>query len=220
MVSYKINSDITLLNSLAIFIFFGIFVLYKEVMNKKFLFAFIVICFGAIYRLMPHPHNFTPVGAMALIGGMYLGRKKLALIIPVVILFLSDFILNNTINRIFFEEQTGLIVWSEYMTYNYIAILLTVFIGFALTKSSTFNKIIGGSLATSIVFFVVTNFGSWLTMPFYTKDFAGLTSSYAAGVPFFANTLMSDALFIGLFVLSIEFAFKYATNSKTQSIGA
>lgn len=189
-------------------------------MNKKVLFAIIVICFGAIYRLMPHPHNFTPVGAMALMGGMYLGKKYLALIIPVLVLLFSDFILNNTVNRIFFEEHSGLVLWADYMTFNYIAIILTVGIGYILTRSSILNKIIGGSLATSIVFFVVTNFGSWITIPAYSKDISGLMTSYAAGVPFFANTLMSDVLFISLFIFCIELSSKYISRPSTSQINA
>ena len=179
-------------------------------MNKKIAFASILICVGAIFRLIPHPSNFTPVAAMALLGGFYFSKKYLAFLVPVLALLVSDFVLNNTVNRIFFEDQTGMIVWADFMTFTYMAIALTVVIGFALSKTSLAGKIAGGSLVASILFFVVTNFGSWLTSGLYPKNFTGLLACYTAGVPFFANTLMSNLLFVGLFVFAIEGALKYS----------
>ncbi len=184
-------------------------------MNKKIAFASVLICLGAIFRLIPHPSNFTPVAAMALLGGFYFSKKYLAFLVPVLALLVSDFILNNTVNRIFFEDQIGMVLWADYMTFTYTAIVLTVIIGFALSKTSFAGKVAGGSLAASILFFIVTNFGSWLTASFYPKDFTGLLAAYTAGVPFFANTLMSNLLFVGLFVFAIEGALKYSKKAVT-----
>jgi len=178
-------------------------------MNKKIVFASTLICFGAVFRLIPHPSNFTPVAAMALLGGFYFSKKYLAFIVPIAALLISDLVLNNTINRVFFVDQTGPIIWADYMTYTYLAMFTTVLIGFALSKSSKVTKVAGGSLIASIVFFLVTNFGSWLSQPLYPNNLSGLFASYTAGIPFFANTLISNLLFVGLFVFTIEGAFKY-----------
>ncbi|NNK90138.1 MAG: hypothetical protein HKO89_05970, partial [Saprospiraceae bacterium] len=82
--------------------------------NNFFLVVSLIII-AAIYRLLPHPPNATPVGAMALMGGLYIGRKHLAFILPIVALFLSDLVINNTISRPFLTEQTGFVIFSDYM---------------------------------------------------------------------------------------------------------
>lgn len=193
------------------FIFFVIFVVHKiEEMNKRIAFTGILICLGAIYRLVPHPNNFTPVAAMALLGGFYFSKKYLAFLVPVLALLVSDFILNNTANRIFFEDHTGIVFWADYMTFTYSAIIATVIVGITLTNASKTAKIVGGSLASAVMFFLVTNFGSWLTTAIYPKNLGGLMASYTAGIPFFANTLISNLLFTAIFVFTIERAYTFS----------
>jgi len=179
-------------------------------MNKKFAVASVLICLGAIYRLIPHPHNFTPVAAMALIGGLYVSKKYLAYLVPIMVLFISDLVLNNTVNRVFIEDQTGFIFWAPYMLYTYSAILATVLIGVFMTNSSISGKILGGSLASAVMFFVISNFGTWLSSGIYSKDLSGLFTCFAAGIPFFGNTLLSNLFFVGLFVLTIEWFLKFS----------
>ena len=48
------------------------------------------IAAAAALRLLPHPPNFTPIGAMALFSGAYLGRRGLAFVAPLAALFVSD----------------------------------------------------------------------------------------------------------------------------------
>lgn len=173
--------------------------------NRDFILAFVFIIIGFAYRLIPHhPPNFTPVAAMALVGGMYMNRKVLAIMVPFIALYLSDLILNNTINRGFFTEQTGLILWSKYMFYTYGAMLCTVILGMILSNRSAGIKILAGGLVASVLFFLVTNFGSWLTLPMYPKSSAGLLMSYEAAIPFFQYTLIGNLVFVTIFVGSIE----------------
>ena len=70
----------------------------------------------ALFRLLPHWPNVSPVAAMALFGGAYFADKKMAFIVPFVALFLSDLILglHNT------------------MVFVYAGFALTVAIGFLL----------------------------------------------------------------------------------------
>jgi len=177
--------------------------------NRDFALAVTCLVIGFAYRLIPHhPPNVTPIAAMALVGGLYINRKALAFIFPVGALILSDLVLNNTINRGFFTEQTGMVLWADYMLYTYAALLLTVVIGRYLVKASAGAKIIGGALFSSVAFFLITNFGSWLTLPMYPKSPAGLLLSYEAGVPFFRNTLLGNLVFCVAFIGSIEL-YKY-----------
>lgn len=163
------------------------------------------ILIGFIYRLIPGtPHNFSPIAAMALVGGMYVNRKALAFLMPLVALFASDLILNNTINRVFFTKHTGAVLFADYMLWSYLAFILTVGLGLLLFRQKAMSKILVGSLGASVLFFVLTNFGTWLTAGIYPKTGAGLILCFEAAIPFFQNTLMSNLLFVGIFVGALE----------------
>ena len=164
------------------------------------------ILIGFIYRLIPGtPHNFSPIAAMALTGGLYVSRKSLALLIPLVALFASDLILNNTVGRIFFTKHTGFVLFADYMLWSYLAFALTVGLGILLFRQKAISKILVGSLSATILFFVLTNFGTWLTAGIYPKTAAGLILCFEAAIPFLQNTLMSNLLFVGIFVGTIEY---------------
>ena len=173
--------------------------------QRGFFLALMFIVFGFAYRLIPnHVWNFTPIAAMALVGGLYLKNKKLAFIIPFAALFLSDLILNNTINRVFFTEQTGIVIFDNYMIWTYGAYLLTVLLGVKLIGSRTNTKIFGGTVIASLLFFVLTNFGTFISTGLYPKNLQGLITCFVAALPFFKNTLLGNFLFISVFVFSIE----------------
>jgi len=172
--------------------------------SNKFILILSILVLAGLYRLLPHLNNVTPIGAMALAGGLYLKRKGLMFIIPIAVLYLSDFILNNTIHRAFIPQESGLILWSNYMTYVYGAFALIVVIGLLLKNSSTASKIIGGTLFSSLLFFFLTNGGSWLTGTLYPKTITGLFSALMAGIPFFKGTLLGNIIFIPMFVLFFD----------------
>jgi hypothetical protein len=195
---------------------FYIFLLhiYNEIVamkNKSIAFASVFIIIGAIFRLMPHPPNATPLAAMAFVGGIYISRKYMAFLLPILVLLISDIILNNTINRAFFTDQSGFILFNSYMIWTYLAFALTVLIGLYLHKNGAAQKIIFGTLLSSVAFYIITNFGTWLSSGLYPKDLTGLLTAFGAAVPFFRNTLISNAIFISVFVLAIEglLAFSY-----------
>ena len=72
---------------------------------------------------------------------------------------------------------------------------LVVCIGLLLRRKRTALRIAGAALASSILFFIITNFGVWAFGSLYPKTFAGLVACYAAAIPFFQNTLVGDALY-------------------------
>lgn len=164
-----------------------------------------LILIGFIYRILPlNIPNVSPIAAMALLGGLYLNKKWLAFLVPIVALFASDLILNNTINRVFFAERTGFIVFADYMLWTYAAFALTVVIGFILARSKSMTKILVGGFSASVLFFVVTNFGTWTMGTLYPDNFAGLSACFAAAIPFFRNTLIGNMVFITLTVGAVE----------------
>lgn len=140
------------------------------------------ILLAAALRLVPHPPNFTPIAAMALFGGAYLGRRWLAFAAPLGALLLSDLALG------FYPE----------LAFVYLSTAATVAIGWALAKRRTALGVGLAALACAGLFFVVTNFGVWLVMDYYPKTLAGIAACYVAAIPFFQNTLAGDLFFSAL----------------------
>ena len=136
----------------------------------------------AALRLVPHPPNFTPIGAMALFSGAYLGRRGLAFVAPLAALLLSDLVLG------FYPE----------LVFVYLSVAAIVLIGWAVSKRKTVLRVGAAALASALLFYAVTNFGVWLVMDYYPKTLAGLAACYAAAIPFFQNSLAGDLFFSGL----------------------
>lgn len=153
-----------------------------------------LIIVSALYRLFPHPYNFAPITGMALLAGSYLKSKKVfAILIPLIALFVSDVILNNTLYRAFYDID-GFILFRPYMIATYFSLICIVLVGSVVNKLKFFH-ILGASLFSSVLFFVITNFSSWLEIAIYPKNLAGLTECFIAGLPFFPFTVLGDLVF-------------------------
>ena len=151
--------------------------------NKVRLLALIVAIFAAAaMRLLPHPPNFSPIAAMALFSGAYLPKRSIAFLAPIAALLLSDLFLG------FYPE----------VIFVYLSVAATVLIGWALSRRKTAVRIGAAALASSLLFYLVTNFGVWLVMDYYPKTAAGLVACYVAAIPFFQNTLAGDLFFTAL----------------------
>lgn len=148
----------------------------------------VLIGFAALARLIPHPPNFTPVGAMALFGGACLADRRLALLLPLAALFLSDLFI-------------GLHVLIPVV---YGSFALNVLLGRWLRSRRTVANTAAVTLAGSIQFFVVTNFACWLL--YYPHTVEGFAACYVAAVPFFQNTLLGDAVFATALFGALAFA--------------
>lgn len=154
---------------------------------------FLIISVAAILRLLPHPPNIAPIAAMALFGGVYL-NKKYALIIPILALFISDLFIG--------------FYGAPMMSFVYGSFLLTGCIGIFLKSHKNPSMIISAALFSSLLFYMVTNFGVWLTTPLYPKTLSGLLNCYTMAIPFFRNTIIGDLLYTGVFFASYEMALK------------
>ncbi|MCB0616429.1 MAG: hypothetical protein KDC75_24085, partial [Phaeodactylibacter sp.] len=71
-------------------------------------------------------------------------------------------------------------------------------LGFVLLRQVKVSSLLAASLAASVLFFLVTNFGAWMADPRYPKTIAGLMAAYGAGIPFFWNTLLGDLFYVGV----------------------
>ena len=151
--------------------------------NHARLFALLsAILTAAALRLVPHPPNFTPIGAMALFSGAYLGRRVLALIAPLAAMLLSDIVLG------FYSG----------MWVNYIAVALIVLVGWVALSRVSVLRVGVASVAGSLLFFLVSNFGVWALSGMYPHTLMGLEACYVAAIPFFQNTVAGDLFYCSL----------------------
>jgi len=154
---------------------------------KKYLHYILPICVILVLsfsRIIPHPSNFTPILAAGIFSGFYFKNFILSFFIVIFSMFLGDIYLG----------------FHSTMFFTYTSLSLAVLIGFFIKKLS-FKEVAFGGLASSVCFFIITNFGFWILSPMYEKSFAGLMQSYIMGIPFFHNTLISTFLYLLLFKL-------------------
>lgn len=159
---------------------------------------FLMVIIAATLRLLPHPPNVAPIAAMALFGGVYL-NKKYALIIPLLALFVSDLFLG--------------FYGAPMMSFVYGSFLLTGCTGIFLKKHKKPMTIITASLFSSLLFYLITNFGVWLVTPLYPKTLSGLLESYLMALPFFRNTIIGDLLYTGIFFGAYEIVARFLNPS-------
>jgi hypothetical protein len=150
---------------------------------------------AALVRLVPHPSNLTPVGALGLYGGARLPLAQ-ALLLPLSLMALTDLLLHYVV-------YPG---YPPFQPWVYASLGVNVFLGRLLRHTESPWKIAVVTLLASLQFFLLTNFGTWLDGPLYPQTFAGLMTCYAAALPFygpnappplgfFGNALLGDLFF-------------------------
>ena len=141
-------------------------------MNRRDLIVLSLLVLAVITRLLPHPPNVTPITAIALFGGCNIKDKNLAFVLPLLCMFLTDLFLGFHMIMPF--------VYLSFMCISYIGI--------------NSEKITNGTIfGSSLLFFLVTNFGVWFFG--YPNTLAGLVSCYTLALPFFVNTIIGDLFF-------------------------
>jgi hypothetical protein len=143
--------------------------------------------------------NFSPLMASALCGALFL-PGLIGLVVPVMALVLSDVMLN---------AHYGAPIFSPQFLWTLPSYLVAVAIGWSLRGRTGLLPVLGGTLATSVFFYVVTNTGSWLGLTAYPQTFAGWVQALTVGLPgypptwtFFRNSLAGDLLFAAFFVVT------------------
>jgi hypothetical protein len=154
----------------------------KNSLSPGFLVITLMIVAAAFVRLIPHPPNFAPIAAMALFGGAYFNKKWAAFIIPLAAMFFTDLLLG-------FHAA----MWAVYLSF-----ALVVLLGMVMIKQKKIGNIFFASVSASVSFFIITNFGVWISTPYYEKTSGGLMACYTAAIPFFHNTLLGDIFFAAI----------------------
>lgn len=157
-------------------------------------FVVLLILLGITWRLMPHLPNFAPIGAIALVTGIVLGWRQSALAV-VVVMAVSDLVIGS---------------YSS-MPWTWLGLGLIGGVGVLARKLPSLWRAPVGALGASSLFFIVSNFGTWLASGMYSHDLAGLVQCYVMALPFFRATLLSDLVFgVVLFAAYEMFIRRYA----------
>jgi hypothetical protein len=156
-----------------------------------------MIALAALSRLLPLPPNFAPIEAMALFGGAYFARRHLAFLVPLLALLASDLALGALRGGTYLAYFTDA-GYLPSLAANYLCTALTVGLAFGLRGRVNGTRVLGYSLAGSVLFFVVSNFAVWVTafvVPGYPACSTGLLPCYVAAIPFFKNTLLGTLFY-------------------------
>lgn len=183
--------------------------------QKTFLFCTALVVFAVVTRIVSIENewfNFASLGAISLFSGVVFKNKPYAILLPLVAFLISDVYVEIT-------KGYGFYGVSQFFVYG--SMLLIVLLGSLMKRVSALN-VLGFSVAGSVLFFLLTNFGTWFAgyfasaqMPaLYPMTFSGLMTCMEMGIPFYRNTLISDVLFSGvLFGAYALFTSVYKTNT-------
>ncbi len=162
--------------------------------------AISLILVGILLRFMPHAYNFTPVAAIALFSGVYL-KRKYAIIVPLVLMAVSDLFIGM--------HNVVIFTWGSF--------ILAALIGILIRKNKSAARILGGSLAASLVFFIVSNFGVWL-MGWYPLNLKGLVDCYVMALPFLRDFTVSTLIYSVLFFSAYELTARLVKETKLAKV--
>ena len=149
--------------------------------------AISLVIIGILIRFIHHAPNFTPVAAIALFGGAYLGKRQ-ALIVPLALMIVSDIFLGL--------HNVVAFTWGGFA--------LVTLLGFWIRQKRSAARVISASIASSVLFYIVFNFGVWL-MGWYPFTAKGLLDCYIMALPFLRDftvaTLVYSAVLFGAYEL-------------------
>ena len=150
----------------------------------------ILILLAALSRMIEHPLNFTPISAMILFGAAHFNKKWQVFLVPLFATLISDLWISGGYFNVW--------IYGSYF--------LIIIFGMMLYKSRvSVSNIIGGAIGSSLIFFIVSNFGVWMH-PLYMKS---LMACYIDAIPFYQNTLAGN-----IFYSTILFGSYYVLQSK------
>lgn len=138
-----------------------------------------MVVLAACARLLPHPWNFTPMIALALFAGSQAGRTVIAALATLSALVLSDAILG-------FDKG----LWIVYAAY-----LVPVLLGRLIRNKPAVTSIASAAVASSLSFFMISNFSTWAIGNTYPHTASGLAACFVAGIPFYQNQALGDAFY-------------------------
>jgi len=155
----------------------------------KYMNIILIVSFSvltAVTRLTPHPPNFTPLLSIAIFCGLIF-KNKWSFFIPLSAMLISDLWIGFH-NVLFFV---------------YLPLLLIFMIGLKFENLHSFKNVTIISFFSSIIFFILSNFGVWIVG--YPKTISGFIACYIAAIPFFHNTLISTLMYSSVFLFAVRY---------------
>jgi hypothetical protein len=181
--------------------------------RRLIIFTIILVVLATACKVFFGPNldwsGFSPVIAIALFSGFIIRQKDLAFLLPLLALFISDLVIQVM-------YQQNLFPYSGFYSgqwKNYLVLLASTLLGWVLNGKSYVSLALGAVMAP-VVYFLVSNYLVWKATSegVYSKSFAGLMTSYDAGLPFFRNSLAATLLFLPVILLT----YNYLVNKKTR----
>lgn len=157
---------------------------------------------AALLRLLPHPLNMTPIGALALFSGAHL-HNRWAYVVPLTALLIGDVLLG------WFDLTVMLGV--------YIGFLLTTLVGrLCLHQKQSSQRYVIAVVAGALVFYLISNIGMWYS--YWPRTLDGLIACYIEGLPFLARTLIGDSIYAALIFGGYERLVKIQSETEHPSL--
>lgn len=160
----------------------------------------ILVIIGIILRFLPHVPNIVPVVAIALFSGAYL-NKRYSIFVPFVLMAISDLFLGM----------------HNVIPFTWGSILIIAVLGTWLKNHKSLTNIAGSSIVSTVLFFIVTNFGVWL-MGWYPRDLNGLVNCYTMAIPFLRFSMLGDLIYVAAFFGSYELVARLVRNTRFSRV--
>ncbi len=170
--------------------------------RNTFILILSLIVIGIAGRLMVHIPNATPLTALAFAGGMFISRKA-AFLLPIAVLLITDLFI-------------GFYSWGV-MLGVYGSVALIALMSWWLRKNPSILRVGSATIASSLLFYIITNAAVWYTTPWYAKTITGLLYSYELGLPFLRNMMLGDMFYVTVIVGGLALAPKIATHYKEKN---
>lgn len=154
----------------------------KDILTPRFIVLSLLVIAAASTRalpyLIPHIWNFTAIGALAIFAGAQFSNKRLAFIMPLAAMAISDLFIGNGFSLLVYLGFTAMVAC-----------------GFLLREKVNVTNVVLASFISASVFYLITNFAFFYPISLYPHNISGVLTSYAAGLPFFRNMLVGNLVF-------------------------
>ena len=149
----------------------------------------------AVSRLIPHPPNFTPIIAVAIMSSYFFRNIYLSILTLIISMLIADVFIG------FYKN----------MFFVYTSLIIITFIFFKISKKIKYKNLYIFAFFGSLIFYLISNFGVWALDGLYEKNLNGLIDCYILAIPFFKNTFFSSIVFSYPAIFAYKSLNKYCT---------
>lgn len=180
---------------------------FQQMQNALIVMAVLMLSRLTLPYCLGYYPNFSIVDSVALVSGVIFGRRWLAFFAVLLAIWLSDIFLNKMLMGHWVLFYPG-------FYWQYVSYFLIICFGMALNNKPTPLRLLCFAFLSSVLFFLISNFGTWACGLMYALTIDGLLECYTAAIPFYKNTLLSDLffplVFFGLRFLAQKSASRWA----------